>query len=130
MFHSFFHFLRLALAVVEDLRIANLLDRLRDLHTGNTLHLVDQSELVGILFLSENCLHNASGELIRACRGRDNSLCGIAGLRLILFVNGRCNACVGIDQISGIVEYLLDLLRVLFHICVTGGEVFHELLPV
>ena len=54
MFHSFFHFLRFALAVVEDLCIADLLDRLRDLHAGNALHLIDQSELVGILFLSEN----------------------------------------------------------------------------
>ena len=113
---------------MEDLRVADLLDGLRDLHAGNTFHLVDQGKLISILFLSENCLHNTSGELIRACSGCDDRLCRIAGLCLILLVNGRCNACVGIDQISGIVEYLLDLLRVLFHICVTGGEVFHELL--
>ncbi len=105
--------IRLALAVVEDLRVADLLDGLPDLHTGNTFHLVDQGELIGIFLLSENLpTINTSGELVRACCGRDHSLCGIAGLRLILLVNGCCNACVCVNSDIRYRRILSDLLRI------------------
>ena len=50
---------------MTDLCLADLLDRLRDLHAGCFLHLVDKLELALAFFAAEDCLHDAAGEFSR-----------------------------------------------------------------